>query len=147
MSTLIHERVRLAREGQNPTVIRKLQSGWVVLGDMQTLRGYCLLLSDPLAVDINELPPAGRAAFLCDMVLVGDALLEVTKARLINYQLLGNSDRALHAHIHPRYAHEPDDKRLFPPWEYHRGPQISFDLVRDAEMMRQIGVAIDKRIE
>lgn len=145
MPTLIHDRVQLARDGKNPTVIRRLPSGWVVLGDVQTLRGYCVLLSDPVAVDINALPPSARTAFLRDMVLVGDALLEVTKARLINYQLLGNTDRALHAHIHPRYDYEPDDKRPFPPWEYHRGPQVSFDIDRDAELIRQIGAAIDRR--
>src|SRR5690349_18174687 len=120
MNTIIHERVSAAAAGTNRTVIRRMPSGWLVLGDVQTLRGYCLLLADPVVQDINSLSAEARATFLRDMVLVGDALLEVTGARLINYQLLGNTDRALHAHIHPRYADEPDDKRQFPVWEYHR---------------------------
>ena len=45
--TIIHERVDLARKGKNPTVICRLRSGWVVLGDDQRLRGYSLLLADP----------------------------------------------------------------------------------------------------
>src|SRR5665213_602715 len=98
MPTLIHERVRLANEGTNPTVIRRLSSGWLVLGDSQRLRGYCLLLSDPVVADINQLPPLERSRFLTDMVIIGDALLEVTGADLINYMVLGNQDRGLHAH-------------------------------------------------
>ncbi len=123
-----------------------MPSGWLVLGDVQTLRGYCLLLSDPVVQDINALGHDARARFLLDMTSIGDALLEVTGARLINYQLLGNTDRALHAHLHPRYANEPDDKRSVPPWEYHRGPQIPFDAERDKELMEQIGKAVDRRL-
>jgi hypothetical protein len=39
--TLIHERVALARTGQNPTVIGRTASGWAVLGDVQMPLGYC----------------------------------------------------------------------------------------------------------
>ena len=122
-----------------------MPSGWLVLGDVQALRGYCLLLSDPVVRDINVLDAAGRAAFFRDMVLIGDALLEVTGARLINYQLLGNSEHALHAHIHPRYDDEPDDKRSAPPWEYHRDPLVPIDLERDRELMRKIRESLDRR--
>src|SRR5688572_14176041 len=149
MSTIIHERVRAAAAGTNPTVIRRMPSGWVVLGDVQTIRGYCLLLADPVVHDINALDADARSAFLRDMVTLGDALLEVTGARLINYELLGNSDRALHAHVNPRYADEPDDKRRFPVWEYHRDSAIGkvpFDLIRDRPLMDRIRQAIDRRI-
>jgi diadenosine tetraphosphate (Ap4A) HIT family hydrolase len=125
-----------------------MASGWLVLGDVQTIRGYCLLLADPVVRDINALDADGRAAFLRDMVIVGDALLEVTGARLINYELLGNSDLALHAHINPRYADEPDDKRRFSVWEYHRDgatKKVPFDAVRDRALMERIGAAIDRR--
>ena len=149
MSTIIHDRVRSAADGTNPTVIRRMPSGWLVLGDVQTLRGYGVLLADPVVQDINALSAPARAAFLRDMVIVGDALLDVTGARLINYQLLGNTDRALHAHIHPRYADEPDDKRPFPVWEYHRdrsAPQVRFDPVRDRDLMDRISQAIERRM-
>src|SRR5687768_7469807 len=149
MSTIIHQRVRAAAAGTNPTVIRRVPSGWVVLGDVQTIRGYCLLLAEPVVADINALDADARAAFLRDMVIVGDALLEVTGARLVNYELLGNSDRALHAHINPRYADEPDDKRRFPVWEYHRDrgmKHVPFDVTRDRALMEQIGEAIDRRM-
>lgn len=145
MSTLIHQRVELARQGQNPTVIRRLPSGWVVLGDNQALPGYTLLLSDPVVSDLNELPLDTRAAFLRDMSLVGDALLQATGAYLINYSILGNLDHALHVHIHPRYRHEPDDKRRTLPWVYSPPhPQTPFDLNRDRPLMDRIGATLDE---
>ena len=147
MSTIIHRRVEAAHAGTNPTVIRRMPSGWLVLGDSQTLRGYCLLLADPVVQDINTLGYEQRVGFLLDMTLIGDALLEVTGARLINYQLLGNTDQALHVHLNPRYATEPDDKRPYPTWEYHRDPKVQhipFDAVRDRDLMEQIGRAVDR---
>ncbi len=55
MANLIHERVAMAREGKNPFVIARLKSGWVVIGDVQPLEGYCLLLADPVVKDLNSL--------------------------------------------------------------------------------------------
>lgn len=101
MKTVIHERVEAAREGTNPTIICRVPSGWTVLGDDQTLRGYSLLLPDPTVPDLNSLDADGRARYLKDMVIIGDTLLEVTGAFRINYEILGNSAPALRAHISP----------------------------------------------
>ncbi len=113
MST-VYERVEQTRRGENPTVICRMPSGWAVLGDSQFLRGYSLLLPDPVVPDLNALDTHGRTRFLLDMVLIGDALLEVTGAARINYSVLGNSDPALHAHIIPRYENEPEKLRRGP---------------------------------
>jgi diadenosine tetraphosphate (Ap4A) HIT family hydrolase len=145
MPTLIHERVRLARRGVNPTVICRVPSGWVVLGDNQTIPGYTLLLADPVVPDLNRLSLEGRAAFLRDMSIVGDALMEVTGAYLINYSILGNTDHALHAHVHPRQRDEADDKRRDGYWAYFPPhAQTPFDLVRDRPLMNRICAAIGR---
>ena len=102
MSSLIPERVELARRGLSPHVICRLRSGWVVMGDSQFIRGYCLLLPDPVVGSLNDLTLTDRAQFLVDMVAIGDALLAVTNAYRINYEILGNTDPWLHAHIFPR---------------------------------------------
>ena len=52
------------------------------------------------------------------MSLVGDALLEVTDARRINYSILGNTCPELHAHVFPRFASEPVDHVCRPIWVY-----------------------------
>jgi diadenosine tetraphosphate (Ap4A) HIT family hydrolase len=100
--SLIHERVKNARAGSNPTVIARMRSGWLVMADRQIVLGYCLLLPDPVVVSINDLNDIAREEFLMDMVLAGDALLRATDATRINYEILGDSDPFLHAHIFPR---------------------------------------------
>jgi len=115
---LIQERVNDARVGKNDKVICRLRSGWVVIGDVQPLAGYCLLLADPVVPSLNDLSLAERRVFLEEMTLVGDAIQAVTTARRMNYEILGNSEPELHAHILPRFDHEPDDKRKMPPFFY-----------------------------
>src|SRR5688572_178005 len=110
VATLIHERVALARRGQNPTVIGRMASGWAVLGDLQFPEGYSLLLPDPVVASINDLAEPSRSQFLADMVAIGDALLAVTPAYRINYEIQGNTDQALHAHIFARYRDEDPER-------------------------------------
>jgi diadenosine tetraphosphate (Ap4A) HIT family hydrolase len=118
MSTLIHNRVELARNGNNPTVVGRMASGWAVLGDCQFPYGYALLLPDPVPVSINDLATPAREQFLSDMVAIGDALLAVTEAYRINYEIQGNTDQALHAHIFARYQSEDPERRRGPVWMY-----------------------------
>ena len=147
MSTLIHERVATAQAGTNPTVICRMLSGWAVLCDVQFLRGYTILLSDPVVPDLNALDREHRAQFLLDMVTIGDALLEVTGAFRINYEILGNLDPALHAHIIPRYLSEPEELRKGPAFFYDKDfrNSIKFDYERDKKLMTQIAAAIRRR--
>ena len=146
MTTLIHQRVAQAKFGTNPTVICQVPSGWVVLGDVQLLRGYCLLLPDPVVPSLNDLSAASRAIFLRDMGLIGDALLEVTAAWRINYEILGNSDPALHAHILPRYHTEPAGLASRPAWFYDWKAGPTFDAQRDRPLMDALASAILKRL-
>lgn len=147
MSTIIHQRVALAHEGKNPAVICHMPSGWAVLGDTQITPGYIILLSDPVAPDLNALSLEDRAVYLRDMSIIGDALLEVTDAGLINYEILGNSERALHTHIVPRYAGEPDEQRRRPIWMSDTSQAPKFDLEHDRELMSRIAQAIQKRLK
>ena len=78
---MISDRVELARRGANDAVICRLPSGWAVVGDVQFLPGYCLLLADPVVASLNDLNDARRAEFLRDMARLGDALLHVIKAK------------------------------------------------------------------
>ena len=115
---LIAERVLLAQRGENPWVIGKLASGWAVMGDVQFLPGYCLLLSDPVVPSLNDLSESKRALFLQDMARIGDAVLQITGCYRVNYEILGNSEPELHAHIFPRYLSEAEDMRKRPAWFY-----------------------------
>lgn len=148
MTTYIHRQVEAARLGAAPSLVSRVPSGWVVLCDMQYLPGYCILLPDPVVISLNDLERSQRANYLCDMAMVGDAIMEVTGAYRINYAIFGNSEPALHAHIVPRYLTEPDLLRHGPPWAY--APEgmdtHKFDLERDRPIKKQIATAISKRL-
>ena len=113
---------------------------------MQYLRGYCILLADPVVSSLNDLDRAQRAQYLSDMALVGDALIAVTGAFRINYAILGNSDPFLHAHIVPRYASEPEEYRHNVPWSYPKSVmnEAMFDYERDQELIGQLREAIER---
>ena len=149
MSTLIHQRVRAAQTGNNQFIICKMPSGWAVFGDQQFIPGYSLLLSDPVVADLNELSGKHRAQFLNDMTLIGDALLEATDAFRINYEILGNDDPALHAHIFPRYKNEPEQSRRIPIWMGYTREELNsrpFELHRDLGLMMRIADIINKKL-
>lgn len=116
--TAIHRHVAAAREGAEPRVIARLASGWALFGEQQFVRGYALLLPDPVVPHLNALGAGERTQFLNDMSRLGDALLRVTNALRINYAMFGNMEPALHAHVIPRYADEPEPLRTAHPWAH-----------------------------
>jgi len=117
--TLIHDWVEQARAGRNARVVARLESGWLVAGERQNLPGYCLLLPDPVVGDLNDLDEEGRRRFLLDMANAGDAVMRAFQPLRLNYEILGNSEPALHAHIFPRYGWEPHVLRTKPVWFYY----------------------------
>lgn len=125
--TAIHRRVAALQAQADPTLVARLPSGWAVFGEQQFLRGYCLLLPDPVVPHLNAMPPANRAVFLEDLARFGDALLAATGAVRINYAMYGNVEPALHAHLIPRYADEPGSLRTAHPWAYDWTAAPRFD--------------------
>ena len=145
-SNLIQERVELARRGHNPYVICRMKSGWLVIGDVQPLPGYCLLLADPVVESINALDSGARTQYSLDVILAGDAVMATTDAYRINYETLCNAEPALHTHILPRYREEPDEKRRRPAWVGYDWPTSRrFDPIQDGSfverMRRHLGVS------
>lgn len=140
--TVIHRRVAAARAGKNPTVICKVKSGWVVLGDVQFLNGYCLLLPDPVVPHLNAMTLEARNQFLSDMSIIGDAVMKVTNAVRINYEMLGNLEPALHAHIFPRFNSEPEELKTKPVWFYDWNKERKFNLETDAKVMELLKAAL-----
>lgn len=142
--TAIHRFVEEARYGRLARLVRRLPSGWAVLGDPQVRLGYCLLYPDPVVASLNDLAAPERARFLADMGLIGDAVLSVTGAVRINYEILGNAEPALHAHVVPRALDEPEALRARPIWFHDWEAAPPFDPVVHGETLRLIGQAIDR---
>ncbi len=138
MPTAIHRRVAACRAGADPTLIARLPSGWAVLGDPQVLKGYCLLLPDPVVPHLNDLPAGDRDQFLADMTRLGDVVLAVTGALRINYAMFGNLEPALHAHVFPRFVDEPEALRTAHPWAYDWSAAPRFEAGRDNAVLQAI---------
>jgi diadenosine tetraphosphate (Ap4A) HIT family hydrolase len=130
MSTAIHKQVEAARKGELRRAIARMKSGWAVLGDPQITEGYCLLLPDPVVTDLNALNGEARVQFLDDMARLGDAVLAETGAERINYEILGNVEPALHAHVIPRHGSEDAALRKKPVWlhDWSAAPPFSESL-------------------
>lgn len=118
------DRIGTALSGDNPTVLTRLPAGFAVIGDVQWLPGYCVLLTDdPAITRLSELDDSARAAYLDSMArlaaAVEGACAEADPAFLrVNVEILGNTDPFLHAHVWPRYAWEPEDIVRKPVWLY-----------------------------
>lgn len=142
--TAIHRRVAALRAGTDPTRVLRMPSGWAVLGEQQFLRGYALLLPDPVVATFNDLDAAQRAQVMQDAGRLGDALLEITGAVRINYAIFGNQEPALHVHVVPRHAGEPAALRTVHPWGYDWQAAPRFDAVRDAPLVAALRLALQR---
>jgi diadenosine tetraphosphate (Ap4A) HIT family hydrolase len=144
--TAIHKAVELCRSDNEKRLICRMKSGWAVLFPEQVQPGYSLLLPDPVVGQLNDLQGQARLDYLHDMTLLGDAILAATKCRRINYEILGNLEPALHAHVIPRYLDEPADLRNRPIWFYDFAAAPKFDPQLHGPLQRQIAQFIQDRI-
>ncbi|MDT0399774.1 MULTISPECIES: diadenosine tetraphosphate hydrolase [Streptomyces] len=147
------DRIGSALRGENPAVLRKLAAGFAVIGDVQFLPGYSVLLvDDPPVQRLSELPKSKRLAFLSDMDKLGEAVERACRRldpafRRVNLEILGNTDPFLHAHVWPRFDWEPTDLVGRPVWLYprERWSDGQYALGRQHDAMREaIGEELDR---
>jgi len=94
--------------------VAELAGCYVILGDQQFYRGYCVLFAKLHATELY-LMPADAARLLSDeMRLVAEAVAAVAKPWKMNYECLGNAEPHVHWHLFPRY--ETDEMRRGPIW-------------------------------
>lgn len=124
MSGPISNRADRLRRGEDPQLIARMPSGWAILANQQPgpITGCCMLIPDPVVAHVNDLDPAARAAFMTDLVTLGDAVLAATGAERINYLILCNQVPELHGHVIPRFATEDPARRRLGPFEAYDFP-------------------------
>ena len=76
------------------------------------------------------------------MARLGDALLQVTSADRINYEILDNSEPELHAHVFPRYSTEPPDLRRLAAWFYDWAAAPRYDALTHASLRDALRTAL-----
>jgi diadenosine tetraphosphate (Ap4A) HIT family hydrolase len=104
------------RGGKAPNLIVELDNSYVVLGDAQFYRGYCILLAKHHAHELFQLPRAEALALFDEVRSVGEAIFTVVKPLKLNYECLGNTEPHVHWHIFPRYESEEEELRRGPIW-------------------------------
>ncbi|MER6029927.1 diadenosine tetraphosphate hydrolase [Streptomyces sp. NPDC001851] len=147
------DRIGAALRGENPTVLRRLESGFAAIGDVQFLPGYSVLLVDEPGVQrLSDLPRAERLAFLSAMDRLGEAVERACRRldpafRRVNLEILGNTDPFLHAHVWPRFEWEPPELVGKPVWLYppDRWRDEQFRLGPRHDVLREtIGSELDR---
>ena len=145
------DRLASALSGENPTVIYRMKSGFAVMADSQFLKGYCILLAYPKEPSLNALSPEARQDFLMDMALLGDAIIGVCRPLRINYEILGNTDAYLHAHLIPRYDWEDDHLVKLPVWlypdEYRSDPEFQYSEQKHGELKHHLIEKLDELMQ
>lgn len=105
------------RSGGLRDLVAELPNCYVVLGDAQFYRGYCILFAKRHATELY-LMPTEEARELCDeMRLMAKAIATVVKPWKMNYECLGNTEPHVHWHLFPRFQSESDDLRRGPIWK------------------------------
>ena len=94
--------------------IAELKSCYVILGDRQFYRGYCVLFAKLHATELYLMPADTARLLSGEMRLVAEAIAAVVKPWKMNYECLGNGEPHVHWHLFPRY--ETDQMRGVPIW-------------------------------
>jgi diadenosine tetraphosphate (Ap4A) HIT family hydrolase len=106
--------IERCRAGEFTDFVAELAHSFVILGDAQFYRGYCVLLAKRHASEIHLMPPEDARALFDEMVAVGRAIALATRPLKLNYECLGNLEPHVHWHVFPRFA--TDAMRLAPVW-------------------------------
>jgi diadenosine tetraphosphate (Ap4A) HIT family hydrolase len=102
------------RAGTFPDAIAELPRSWLILGDAQFYRGYCVILAKRHATEPHAMPRGEAHELLDELLAVGKTLAAVLDPLKLNYECLGNQEPHVHWHVFPRYA--DDAMRLQPVW-------------------------------
>ena len=89
---LICDRIELIKSGDNPYFVKKLETGYVVIGDHQYFEGYTLFLAKEHVTELHHLDSSIKLQFLEEMSLVQEAVSKAFSAQKMNVELLGNGD-------------------------------------------------------
>ncbi len=130
---MICERIEWIKKNKNPYFVRALNTGYVVIGDHQRIKGYSLFLCKQHATELHFLEPTFRDAFLHEMAVVAEAVYHAFQPDKLNYELLG-AGRGLHMHWHFFPRRVGDTPKPGPVWQLGNELHAEEFLPREAEL-------------
>jgi diadenosine tetraphosphate (Ap4A) HIT family hydrolase len=107
-------RIEGCRNGQNPHLIHEFEYSYLLVGDHQYHRGYCVLLFKEHVRELHELSPEIQSVLFAELMAATQAVAQTFKPWKMNHSCYGNQVPHIHWHIFPRYDSEPD--HLNHPW-------------------------------
>jgi diadenosine tetraphosphate (Ap4A) HIT family hydrolase len=106
--------IERCRAGNLADFVAELPHSFVILGDAQFYRGYCVVLARRHVNEVHLMPPDEARALFDETVAVGRAIAFATRPLKLNYECLGNLEPHVHWHVFPRV--EMDAMRAAPVW-------------------------------
>jgi|SRR5271156_3359947 len=94
--------------------VAELPHSFVILGDAQFYRGYCVVLAKHHVNEVHLMPADDARALFDETIAVGRAIALATRPLKLNYECLGNQEPHVHWHVFPRF--ETDAMRAAPVW-------------------------------
>ena len=89
------ERIKETKAGDNPFLVKELETGYVVIGDFQHFKGYTLFLYKDHVVELFDLDKETRAKHLYEMTLVVGVLwmaITLYTSTPHSYTIIGGAD-------------------------------------------------------
>lgn len=114
MSCSLCERVKKIQEGEYPFLIHEFENSYLMLGEHQYYRGYCVLVTKSHHKEMSDIPSPEREKIFQDMMTSSRVIQNHFGPKKMNMCSLGNVVEHLHWHFFPRYADDPHFTN--PPW-------------------------------
>ena len=114
MSCPLCERINFTKNNAYPFVIHEFKHSYLMLGEHQFYKGYCVLVMKDHYREMTDIPSPIREEFFQEMMTSSSVIEKVFSPKKMNMCSLGNVVDHMHWHFFPRYADDPDFKN--PPW-------------------------------
>ena len=133
------------KSGAFADFVAELPRSWIILGDAQFYRGYCVLFAKRHVTEPHLMPRGEAHELLDEMLAVGKAISAVTSPLKLNYECLGNQEPHVHWHIFPRYA--DDTLRLQPIWlRPEKERKVSLEVTAHRALIADLRTALARSI-
>jgi diadenosine tetraphosphate (Ap4A) HIT family hydrolase len=114
MNCPLCERVESIEKGKYPYLIHEFKNSYLLLGEHQFYRGYCVLVSKSHHKEMADIASPEREEIFQEMMISSQVIQKTFNPKKMNLSSLGNVVEHLHWHFFPRYQEDKDF--LNPPW-------------------------------
>ncbi len=137
--------IERCRVGSFADFVAELPHSFVILGDAQFYRGYCVVLARRHVDEIHLMPPEEARALFDETIAVGGAVALVTRPLKLNYECLGNLEPHVHWHVFPRF--ETDAMRAAPVWMRPEGERkVALEDSDRRTLIQSLGTELRRQI-